>query len=171
MATVNKLLLAKNIKRLRLKHKYTQKRFAEKIGVLPDTVARWENYKASPNNASVIKICKAFGYDISVLTNDLLYRDEEVKNIRTNKSPKNDPNNFDDIKEILEQIEADKLEMRIYRDKRIREKIYLYYYDKLLRKRAAKEWRELLKSIESASVFEDEIIQAKRERRLRLSYE
>lgn len=56
-----------SLKTLRNKHKYTQKDFADKIGVSYPTVIAWEKGKSTPSLRDFITICKLYGLNYSKL--------------------------------------------------------------------------------------------------------
>lgn len=49
--------IGKLIKKIRIEGKYSQKEFAEKYGVTPQAVSKWENGKNIPDIAILKEIC------------------------------------------------------------------------------------------------------------------
>ncbi len=60
--------VCKNIKRLRLMHKMTQKELAKALNISPKTVSKWETMAGLPDTAHIIPLAKLFG----VSTDELL---------------------------------------------------------------------------------------------------
>jgi transcriptional regulator with XRE-family HTH domain len=47
------------LRRIRIRNGWSQKEFAERLGVTPSQLSRWENGKILPDTESVIDICDA----------------------------------------------------------------------------------------------------------------
>ena len=73
-------MIAKTLKELRTAHHTTQSQLANIIGVSQQAVAQWENDKADPDNAILIKLADYFNVTIDYLVG------------RTNKNNTNELN-------------------------------------------------------------------------------
>lgn len=58
------ILLGQKIKDLRMKNKYTQLEFAEKLGVTKSSVSAYENDSRTPSYEVLIKMADIFGVSI-----------------------------------------------------------------------------------------------------------
>ena len=58
----------KNLKDLRLAAGLTQKQVADRLGVSPQAISRWENNYTEPNMAAVAELCLALGCTSDDLT-------------------------------------------------------------------------------------------------------
>lgn len=68
---MNRNSFAKNLRRLRLENGYTQERLAEKLGVNPQAVSRWECGNALPDVMQLPALAQMYG-----ITVDDFYREE-----------------------------------------------------------------------------------------------
>lgn len=59
-----------NIAQCRKAKQLSQKELAEKIGVTPLTVLRWENGKSSPNTKYLAPLCEVLGVGLTELFGD-----------------------------------------------------------------------------------------------------
>ena len=57
---MNKILIGKNIKEIRLSAKLTQKQFGEKLGFSARTISDWECENTEPDLYTIKEICKKF---------------------------------------------------------------------------------------------------------------
>ena len=55
--------IGKLIKKIRIEGKYSQKEFAEKYGVTPQAVSKWENGKNIPDIAILKRLLRFANYD------------------------------------------------------------------------------------------------------------
>lgn len=53
--------LGENLKKARAAAGITQKELAEKLGVYPKDISRWENEERTPSAIALAKICKELG--------------------------------------------------------------------------------------------------------------
>lgn len=69
--------LSKNLKRIRIENGYTQKEFADKLGIAKSTVCMYETGSREPTIDTILKICRIF----SCTAQDLLDGDDTFKAI------------------------------------------------------------------------------------------
>lgn len=84
--------VADNIRNLREINILTQAEFAEKLGVAPQTVSKWENGNTLPQHSKMVEIAKIFNVEVSQL-----YTGYVAKNYTNDK-------NMDQIIEFMNQI-------------------------------------------------------------------
>lgn len=77
-----KVIIAKNIKKLREKHNLTQKEFAEIAGVTDKSVSAWETGQKEPRMGAIQKIADHFG----ILKSDIIEEAPEVNPIGSKQS-------------------------------------------------------------------------------------
>lgn len=75
-------MINENLKRLRLKNKYTQEDIAEKLNVSRQSVAKWKNGESNPD----ITKCKLLAELFDITLDDLVESITEIRN--TNINPK-----------------------------------------------------------------------------------
>lgn len=61
-------VISKNIKRYRLKMKYTQAQLAEEIGVKQSTIANYESGRNLPSTKHLLRLAKVFRVTVEDLT-------------------------------------------------------------------------------------------------------
>lgn len=86
------LTVADNIRNLRGINNLSQAELAEKLGVVPQTISKWENGNTTPQYQKMMKIAQVFDIDVSEL-----YRGYVAKNYTNDK-------NMDQIIEFMNQI-------------------------------------------------------------------
>lgn len=56
--------LSENIKKARLERKLTQEQLAEKLGVSPQAVSKWETSETYPDGALLVSLSNALGVSL-----------------------------------------------------------------------------------------------------------
>ena len=94
--------VGKKIKEIRLLKGISQKELSERLGVSSAMISQYESGKRNPKMETLLKIADALGISINVFYDDLTQ--EERKSILEAKAKKADKDNFNNVIEILANI-------------------------------------------------------------------
>ena len=67
--------VGRNIARLRLSQGMTQERLAQRMGVTPQAVSKWENGTSDPSTSNLCALAKLYGIPVE----ELLHETQEEK--------------------------------------------------------------------------------------------